>query len=147
VRAETPEVKILALSMLNEESYITAMLNAGASGYLLKNTGKAELCTAIRALATGKTHFSREVTDIVMHSMMRQRAPDTAPAAPKISRRELEVLHLIVDACTTQEIANRLFLSEKTVESHRAALLAKLGARNTAGLVRQALKWRLLNEE
>lgn len=147
VRAETPEVKILALSMLNEESYITAMLNAGASGYLLKNTGKAELCTAIRALATGKTHFSREVTDIVMHSMMRQRTPDTAPAAPKISRRELEVLHLIVDECTTQEIANRLFLSEKTVESHRAALLAKLGARNTAGLVRQALKWRLLNDE
>ncbi len=147
VRAEVPTVKVLALSMLSEESYITAMMGAGASGYLLKNTGKTEVCTAIRALAAGKTYFSREVTDIVMHSLGRRGDEKSAVAPPKISRRELEVLKLIVDECTTQEIANKLFLSEKTVESHRAALLTKMGARNTAGLVKMAIKWQLLNDE
>ena len=147
VRAEVPEVKVLALSRLSEESYITAMMGAGASGYLLKNTGKTEVCTAIRALAAGKTYFSQEVTDIVMHSLGRRGDEKSAVAPPKISRRELEVLKLIVDECTTQEIAGKLFLSEKTVESHRAALLTKMGARNTAGLVKMAIKWQLLKDE
>ncbi|MCC7507561.1 MAG: response regulator transcription factor [Saprospiraceae bacterium] len=147
VHAEAPEVKVLALSMLNEESYITAMIGAGASGYLLKNSDKDELIAAIRALSAGKTYFSRDVTDIVMHSLGRKQDDKTATAPPKISRRELEVLKLIVDECTTQEIAGKLFLSEKTVESHRAALLTKLGARNTAGLVKMALKWELLKDE
>jgi DNA-binding CsgD family transcriptional regulator len=78
---------------------------------------------------------------------MHQRTGANAPKEPpKISRREKEVLHLIMDERTTPEIASQLFLSEKTVESHRAALLAKLGARNTAGLVKAALQWKLLEE-
>lgn len=146
LRVEQPGVKILALSMHNDESYISAMLSHGAQGYVLKNTDKAELCTAIRALAAGKTYFSREVTDTMMQSLIRERKAGTAKEVPKISRREKEVLKLIMDERTTQEIAAQLFLSEKTVESHRAALLAKLGARNTAGLVKSALQWNLLND-
>ena len=146
LRAENPDVKILALSMHNDESYISAMLNLGAQGYVLKNTGRTELCAAIRALAEGRTYFSQEVTDTMMQSLMRERKGGTAKEPPKISRREREVLKLIMDECTTQEIAAQLFLSEKTVESHRAALLAKLGARNTAGLVKAALQWNLLND-
>ena len=146
LRTECPEVKILVLSMHNDESFISAMLNHGAQGYVLKNTGKVELCTAIRALAAGKTYFSQEVTDTMMQSLMRERKAGAAKEVPKISRREKEVLKLIMDERTTQEIAAQLFLSEKTVESHRAALLAKLGARNTAGLVKAALQWNLLNE-
>ncbi|MEI6409282.1 MAG: response regulator transcription factor [Bacteroidota bacterium] len=145
IRAEWPTVKIMALTMFNDESYISAMLNMGAQGYLLKNTGKAELCNAIRTLASGKTYFCQEVTDTVMRSLMRERTAGTVKEAPKISRREREVLVLIMDECTTQEIAGQLFISEKTVESHRAALLAKLGARNTAGLVKAALHWKLLD--
>lgn len=146
VRKMNPDIKILALSMHNDESFISAMLTHGAQGYVLKNTGKAELCTAIRTLAAGKTYFSQEVTDTMMQSLMRERKAGATKEAPKISRREREVLKLIMDERTTQEIAAQLFLSEKTVESHRAALLAKLGARNTAGLVKAALQWNILDE-
>jgi DNA-binding NarL/FixJ family response regulator len=146
LRADCPDVKILALSMHNDESFISAMLSLGAQGYVLKNTGKTELCTAIRALAAGKTYFTQEVTDTMMQSLMRERKAGVAKEPPKISRREKEVLKLIMDERTTQEIAAHLFLSEKTVESHRAALLAKMGARNTAGLVKTALQWKILND-
>ncbi|HNG90777.1 MAG TPA: LuxR C-terminal-related transcriptional regulator, partial [Saprospiraceae bacterium] len=99
-------------------------------------------------LVAGKTYFSKEVTDVVMRSLMNNRTGTAAAKEPpKISRREREVLRLIIDERTTQEIAGELFLSEKTVESHRAALLVKLGARNTAGLVKTALQWKLLDEE
>jgi len=145
IRHSWPNVKIMALTMFNDESYISAMLNMGAQGYLLKNTGKVELSNAIRTLAAGKTYFCQEATDTVMRSLMRERTAGTVKEAPKISRREKEVLRLIVDERTTQEIATDLFISEKTVESHRAALLAKLGARNTAGLVKSALFWKLMD--
>lgn len=147
LRSELPDVKIMALSMFSDEGYISAMLGLGAQGYLLKNTGKVELCAAIRNLSAGKTYFSKEVTDVVMRGLMQSRTGSSGvKEAPKISRRELEVLRLIMDEKTTPEIAGILFLSEKTVESHRAALLAKLGARNTAGLVKAALQWKLLEE-
>jgi len=146
LREEMPDLKIMALSMFSDESYISAMLGMGAQGYLLKNTGKAELCTAIRSLAAGKTYFSKEVTDVIMRGLMENRTgANAAKEAPKVSRRELEVLRHIMDEKTTPEIAQILFLSEKTVESHRAALLAKLGARNTAGMVKTALHWKLLD--
>jgi len=147
LRGDFPDLKILVLSMLSEESYISAMLGLGAQGYVLKNTGKAELCHAIRIIFEGKTYFSKEVTDVVMRGLMHHRAGEpAAKEPPKISRREREVLQLIMDEHTTPEIASQLFLSEKTVESHRAALLAKLGARNTAGLVKTALQWKILDE-
>jgi DNA-binding NarL/FixJ family response regulator len=145
VRQKWPAIKIMALTTYNDESYISAMLGLGAEGYLLKNTGKDELCNAIRMLAAGKTYFCQEATDTVMRSLMRERTTGTAKEKPKISRRERDVLRLIMDQFTTQEIAAQLFVSEKTVESHRAALLAKLGARNTAGLVKEALQWKLLD--
>lgn len=148
LRTELPNLKILVLSMHSDESYISAMLSLGAQGYVLKNTGKEELCNAIRTLVAGKTYFSKEVTDVVMRSLMHNRTGSTTvKEPPKISRREREVLRLIMDERTTQEIAGLLFISEKTVESHRAALLAKLGARNTAGLVKTALQWKLLDDE
>ena len=148
LRIDLPKLKILVLSMFSDESYISAMLSLGAQGYVLKNTGKDELCTAIRSLVAGKTYFSKEVTDVVMRSLMQNRTGGAAAKEPpKVSRREREVLRLIVDELTTQEIAAKLFLSEKTVESHRAALLSKLGARNTAGLVKTAIQLKLLDEE
>ena len=141
-----PDMKIMALTMHNEESYITTMLGQGVQGYLLKNTGKDELITAIRTIVSGKTYISQEAADTMRRGLVNARKAAEAPAPPKISRREKEVLRLIVDECTTQEIAEKLFVSEKTVESHRAALLTKLGARNTAGMVKAALQWKLLEE-
>lgn len=141
------DIKVLALSMFNEESYVTEILNNGAQGYILKNTGRTELLNSIKKVAGGQTHFSDAVTQTIMKGLIKGKdgqSKTTSSKLPKISRREKEVLQLIVEEHTTQEIADQLFISLKTVESHRANLLAKLSARNTAGLVRIAMENNLL---
>jgi DNA-binding NarL/FixJ family response regulator len=145
---EYPEVKVLALSMHNEESFVMEILKYGAQGYILKNTGKKELITAIETIYAGQSYFSEEVTETIMKSLVNQRSGNkkTTTLAPKISRREKDVLELIVREYTTQEIADTLFISLKTVESHRRSLLTKLGVRNTAGLVRVAIENQLTKQ-
>ncbi len=141
-----PETKVIAISMFNEESFVSEILNNGAMGYVLKNTGRDELLKAITTVLTGKSYFSNDVTDTIMKGLMNQRtAAKQTDIAPKISKREKEVLDLIIKEHTTQEIANKLFISLKTVESHRSNLLAKLNARNTAGLVRIAMEFKILD--
>lgn len=134
--------KVLAISMFNEESFVTEILNNGAMGYILKNTGRDELLKAINTILSGQSYFSDDVTQTIMKGLMRARtaSKQTQKQLPKISKREKEVLQLIVKEFTTQEIANELFISLKTVESHRSNLLAKLNARNSAGLVRIAME-------
>lgn len=146
---EYPDVKVLALSMHNEESFVTEILKYGAQGYILKNTGKKELIHAIEAVYNGQSYFSEEVTETIMKSLVNQKSggKKTAMLAPKISRREKDVLDLIVKEYTTQEIADTLFISLKTVESHRRSLLTKLNVRNTAGLVRVAIENQLTTKQ
>ena len=136
-----PKVRVLALSMHNDESFVSEILKNGAMGYILKNTGKSELVSAIEKVSQGHTYFSKEVTETIMRSLVneRRRSRKTALSAPIVSRREKEVLTLIVKEFTTQEIAEELHISLKTVESHRRSLLTKLNVRNTAGLVRVAV--------
>lgn len=140
------KTKVLAISMFNEESFVTEILNNGAMGYILKNTGREELLKAINTVLSGKSYFSEDVTETIMKGLMHQRtgAKKAEKEIPKISKREKEVLELIVKEHTTQEIANKLFISLKTVESHRSNLLAKMNARNTAGLVRIAMEHKLV---
>jgi len=147
ILSSNPEVKILAISMFNEESFVTEILNNGAQGYILKNTGREELLKAIHTIYEGQTYFSNDVTNTIMSGLMKQRKESSKKTGffPKISRREKEVLTLIIKEHTTQEIANKLFISLKTVESHRSNLLNKLNARNTAGLVRITLENKLLD--
>jgi DNA-binding NarL/FixJ family response regulator len=139
-------IMVLAITMFNEESFIQEILNNGAKGYILKNTGREELLKAVRTVSRGESYFSKEVTESIMKSLMNQRKASNKSIAeiPKISRREKEVLKLIIEEYTTQEIADTLYISLKTVESHRASLLSKLNARNTAGLVRIAIEHKLL---
>ncbi len=140
-----PKLKILAISMFNEESFVSEILNNGAKGYILKNTGREELLKAIRTVYKDESYFSKEVTETIMKGLMNKRkASANTNNFPKISRREKEVLKLIIEEFTTQEIANELFISLKTVESHRSNLLSKLNARNTAGLVRTTIENNLL---
>ncbi len=145
---EYPEVKVLALSMHNEESFVTEILKFGAQGYILKNTGKKELISAIETIHNGQSYFSEEVTETIMKGLVNQRtgSKKSATLTPKISRREKDVLELIMKEHTTQEIADTLFISLKTVESHRRSLLTKLGVRNTAGLVRVAIENQLIKQ-
>lgn len=144
IKADFPEVKILALSMLKEASLIKLMLKNGANGYLLKNAGKDEVLEAIRSIHSGKKHYSPEVSEIIMASLSGETRKKESSPFPQLSRREKQVLKLIVEEFTTSEIAEKLFISFGTVETHRRNLLLKLGARNTAGLVRTALEYELI---
>ena len=148
INKEYPNVKVLALSMHNEESFVTEILKNGAQGYILKNTGKKELLSAIQAVYNGQSYFSEDVTETIMKSLVNPKSGSKGSTilAPKISRRERDVLDLIVKEYTTQEIADTLFISLKTVESHRRSLLTKLSVRNTAGLVRVALENKLTSK-
>ncbi len=144
IRRDYPSVKVLILSMLKEASLIKLLLRHGASGYLLKNAGKEEVMKALRRVCQGEKYYSPEVSEIIMSSLSGEASRQKASPFPRLSRREKQVLQLIVDEYTTAEIAEKLSISFGTVETHRRNLLIKLGARNTAGLVRISMEYELL---
>jgi DNA-binding NarL/FixJ family response regulator len=145
IREQHPEIKVLALTMTNELEHIKNMIDAGAGGYLLKNSGKEELITAIKEVLAGGEYFSGEVKDAIIREMMKKKNTNERLAGEPIplTRREKDVLQLIVKEFTNFEIAEKLFISVRTVDAHRRNLLEKIGARNTAGLVKYAIENRL----
>ncbi|HNT49227.1 MAG TPA: response regulator transcription factor [Cyclobacteriaceae bacterium] len=136
VNENYPEIAVLAVSSFNQRSFIQNMLDSGAKGYVLKNVTQTELWQAIRAVAIGKTWVSAEVVQT-----LRQRQPDR----PVITRREKEVLECIAQGLTNPQIAEKLFVSITTIESHRKNLLHKLNVNNTASLVRQAFYYEFIS--
>ncbi|MGB3781266.1 MAG: response regulator transcription factor [Tunicatimonas sp.] len=143
-----PQVRVLALTMHDEEAHITNMLQAGAVGYLLKDTGMDELVTAIRTVAQGESYFSQEVSKSMMNRLMtnKQAKKKDGHVLPEaLTRREREILQLIAEEYTNPEIAEKLFISPRTVDTHRRNLILKLNAKNTAGLVRYAIKFDLVD--
>lgn len=144
IRQQFPAVKVLALSMLQEVALIKKMIKNGADGYLLKNAGKEEVIHAIREVQQGRKYYSSEVSAIIMDSLSERKKQIAKSPFPKLSRREKQVMQLIIDEYTTQEIADKLFISIGTVETHRRNMLIKLGARNSIGLVRICLEYGLL---
>lgn len=143
IRKKYPAVKIIGLTTFSEASFIAGMLNNGANGYLFKNTTEAELSEAILAVHAGKRYLSADVNEKLISKATRQQSAKTG-FVPKLTRREKEVLDLIMEECTTQEIADRLFLSVSTVETHRLKLFTKLDAKNVVGLVKNAIKFGLV---
>lgn len=144
VKREYPSVAVIGLSMVSEMSLVRLMIKNGASGYLHKNAGKDEVLEALERVRIGKKFFSEEIRDMLLEGTSRGEKAGKKSPFPRLSRREKDVLRLIVDEHTTQEIADQLFISFGTVETHRRNILSKLGARNTAGLVRIALEYKLL---
>lgn len=142
--ALVPEIKIIAISMHKESSLIKLMLHNGAKGYVLKNAGQDEVIEAIEKVHIGKMYLDETVNEIVINSVANTAKLKTTDNFPKLSRREKDVLKLIMDEFTTQEIADKLFISFGTVETHRRNMLIKTGARNTVGLVKMALEYDLL---
>jgi len=146
-----PNIKVLALSMFDDNLYISNMLQAGASGYILKNTDKQELITAIQKVAEGETYFSRKVTSVVMQTFISKNVASTQPNTEikpeELTYREIEILKLIAQQLTNQEIADKLQISPRTVHSHRRNLMQKMGVKNTAGLVKYALQNKLIEME
>lgn len=142
-----PYLKILVLTMHDEEVHITTMLKTGASGYLLKDTGMDELVTAIRTVANGDTYFCKRVANTMMEKFMqKKKSVKTGKIPPEqLTKREREILQLIAEEYTNQEIAEKLFISHRTVDTHRRNLILKLNVKNTAGLVRYAIKYELVS--
>ncbi|MEM8902040.1 MAG: response regulator transcription factor [Bacteroidota bacterium] len=136
-----PTVKPLILTMHQEKERISALIELGARGYLFKNTDKDELIAGIRAVMEGRIFLGEAVSE----TLQKEEEPDEDSSyLPKITRREKQVLALIVEGLTNSEIASQLHISIKTVDSHRTNLLEKLSARNTASLVRIALEQDLI---
>jgi DNA-binding NarL/FixJ family response regulator len=140
VRKNYPAVKVLMLTMFNTRDYIEKVLKAGAQGYILKNTGKEELNHAIEKVMNGESYFSKEVTERIMEGLQGKKASAYDPMMVELTEREKDVLKLIAKELTTQEIADQLFISFNTVETHRKNLISKLNVRNIAGLVKYAVQ-------
>ena len=140
-----PDVKVVGLSMVSDVELIQAMINLGAKGYLLKNSGQDEVIQTILDVHSGKEVFDTRILSDILHN--KKNAKTNTSFVPHLSRREKEVLSLIVDEFTTKEIAEKLFISFGTVETHRRNMISKLGVRNTAGLVRAVYEYDLLKND
>jgi len=138
--------QILLLSMYSDEGLVYQALQSGVRGYVLKSSVSDELLWAVQAVAKGKTYLSSQISEIVVESAVHPRpaGQDHDPIS-NLSPREKEILQLIAEEHTSGEIAALLFISEKTVEKHRASLMEKLNVRNLAGLVRLAVKYHLVD--
>jgi len=136
-------LKIIAISMHKESSLIKLMLSNGAKGYVLKNAGQDEVIEAIKTVYNGDMYLDDTVNSIVVNSVANGNRQKVESPFPTLSKREREILGLILEEHTTQEISEKLFISFGTVETHRRNMLIKTGARNTAGLVRIALEYEL----
>ena len=144
---EYPDVKILILSMMGLHDFIIQALEKGAIGFILKNAGKDEMLTAIRSVAKGDSYFSKEVSAVLIEHLNKPRASKKRIEDIPLSARELEVLKLIVEENSNPEIAEQLFISIRTVDTHRRNLLEKLGVKNTAGLVKYAIQKGLIEQD
>lgn len=131
-------LKIIALTNFEDSVFIKQILKNGAMGYLLKNTSKAELTDAIKDVIKGNRYLPKKISDILLNDSIG--IENSSYFLPKLTSREKEILALIIKEYTTEEIATKLFVSSKTVESHRSNLMQKLGAKNSAGLVRVAFE-------
>jgi DNA-binding NarL/FixJ family response regulator len=143
LRRDHPAVRVLVLSMHATEDYVSQALHAGAGGYLVKDAAPLELERALRAVMRGERFLSSSVNaDIVERTL--QRLEQGQPAAAVLTARQREILQLIAEGQGTKEIAFRLGLSVKTVETHRAQIMERLDIRDVAGLVRYALRQGLI---
>jgi DNA-binding NarL/FixJ family response regulator len=132
-----PRCRVIVLSMYSEREYVRRALKAGAAGYVVKRSAAKEVVDAIRAVHAGQRYLSPRVADVVLDDYAGEGADDLLS---KLSQREREVLQLLAEGHTGAQIAERLSLSQKTVETYRARLVEKLGIRDVAGLVRFAIQ-------
>jgi two-component system response regulator NreC len=142
IHSELPAVRILVLTVHDEQEYVLHVVRAGAAGYLVKDSAASELLAAVRALASGQGYFGPQAAQALAEQV---RAPgeEADPYGP-LTPREREVFHLVVEGRTTKEVARALGISVKTAENHRTRILEKLGLHNTAELVLYASRKGLL---
>jgi DNA-binding NarL/FixJ family response regulator len=151
IRQKYPHLQVIALTMYDSEAYLEAIIKAGARGYLLKNTSRGELVKAIKAVLEGRYYFSEGIHDTIGQRLSSEKAVTTAvPVSAdtsksiRLTKRERQILELVAKELNNVQIAAQLNLSPRTVHTHRRAIMQKLGVRNTAGLIRQAIELGLL---
>jgi two-component system response regulator NreC len=135
-----PAVKVIALSMHDDRRFVLGMLKAGAAGYLIKDDAFKNLSKAVRVVMAHKTYLSPEIADLMTNTWRGTALDRTPPDTPVLSHREQEILQLVVEGKTSNQIADRLHISAKTVETHRHQLTAKLNIKNVAALTKYAIR-------
>ena len=143
IREALPDTRILVLTVHDDEEYVVPIVRAGATGYLLKNAASTELLAAVQSLQAGRPYFGPEATRAMAEQLQH---PDVESANPyqRLTPREREVFHLVVEGKASKQISRELGISVKTAENHRARLMEKLGVHNTAELVKYAARKGLL---
>ena len=142
ISEEYPEVKILIFSMHHNKEYIVKSVENGANGYLLKDTGKDELLRAIKVISEGRKYFPPEISEVIIDELLAKTSgiqEENRPIFEKITPKEKQILGMIVQGYNSREMADKLFLSIRTVDNHRANMMKKVKAKNTADLVKMAI--------
>ncbi|WP_296384371.1 response regulator transcription factor [Winogradskyella sp.] len=137
-----PELKIIALTNFDDISFVKRMLKNGVHGYLLKNTDKVELITALKTVLSGELYIQKKINDRLINQ--KSAKPFNNGLNIKLTRREHDVLIAISEELTTQQISEKLFISPKTVETHRMNIMSKLGAKNSVGIIKIAIERELI---
>lgn len=137
VKEEMPEIKVLVLSMYQEHEIVNQIFMSNAEGFILKNTGKKELISAIQKIIEGSTYYSREVLSILMEKVIKK--PTNQPNVQPLTPREKEILKLIGKEYSTAEIAEALHISPRTVDTHRKHIMQKTESKTIVGLIRLSI--------
>ncbi len=144
LKTSHPEIKIIILSMHKDEEYVMECLNQDIMGYVIKDSVATEIQEAIDKVNDGTKYFSKEIIDLALNSHKRKKTRKKELSEINLTKREREVLSLIANGRINNEIAEQLFISERTVEAHRANIMKKMEARNTAELIRKAVEKNLI---
>lgn len=144
LKQEMPDVKVIAVSMHSDKQYVTGVLKAGADGYLLKNSTYLQLTEAIKSVHSGKKTLSDDITNLVISGYLHPGSRE-ADDFDKLSEREKEVLQLFAEGKTAREIGEKLFISIKTVGTHKQHILGKLKLKTTTDMIKYALKKGLIS--
>ena len=140
IKSENPDIKVIALSMHSERQIVVGIFRAGASGYLLKESSSLELVEAIRTIHLGRKYLSQKISDIVLQEISDIKKDTDEIGVEVLTNRECEILQLISEGNSTKKIADVLFISPKTVESHRANIMDKLDIHNIPELTKYAIR-------
>ncbi len=149
IKKRYPDTNVLVLTMHENEEYVYQILKSGASGYVLKSAGKEELAAAIRAAAKGEKFFSPRISQLMAEGYVKRiekGAPDDPTRDVPLTRREREILALVASGLTNQQIADQLFISPRTVDTHRTNIMQKLDIHDLANLVRYAIEHGIISE-
>ena len=145
LRRTAPKAKVLILTMHVDRAYVLEIVRSGAKGYLLKDTSPQELIRAVESVQRGEAFFSPGISHVILNEYVKKAKHLTPPSPSEISQREREVLALIAEGKSNKEIANQLYISVRTVETHRENIMRKLDIHTVAGLTRYAIERQIVN--